>query len=78
MSLVGYWSLTPGYVTINGKLSSVPQIYTLETTILVKNISCQFFQISRKIYIVCKIDLKNEFGEIFKCHPLAMWQSMES
>ena len=64
----------PGYVAINRKLSPIPQIYTLETTILAKNNSCQFSQISRKIYIVCKISPKNEFGGILTSHPLAMWQ----
>ena len=48
----------PGYVAINRKLSPIPQIYTPETTILAKNNSCKFSQISRKIYIVCKIGPK--------------------
>ena len=78
MSLVDFDISPPGYVAINRKLSPIPQIYTLETTILVKNNSCQFSQISRKIYIVCKIGPKNEFGGILKSHPLAMWQSIES
>ena len=68
----------PGYVAINRKLSHNPEIYKQETTILVKSNSCQFSQISRKINIVCKIGPKNEFGEILKSHPLAMWQSIES
>ena len=69
---------SPGYVAINGKLSHIPQICILETIILVENYSCQFSQISRKSDIVCKISPKNEFGEILKSHPLAMWQSIES
>ena len=68
----------PGYVEINTKLSPIPQIYTRETTILAKNNSCQFSQISRKIYIVCKIGPKIEFGGTLMSHPLAMWQSIQS
>ena len=68
----------PGYVAINRKISPIPQIYTLETTILAKNNSCQFSQISRKIYIVCKIGPKIELGGTLMSHPLAMWQSIES
>ena len=68
----------PGYVAINRKISPIPQIYTLETTILAKNNSCQFSQISRKIYIVCKIGHKIEFGQTLMSHPLAMWQSIQS
>ena len=64
----------PGYVAMNRKLSPIPQIYTLETTILVKNNSPQFSQISRKIYLVCKIGPKNVFGGILKSNSLAMWQ----
>ena len=64
----------PNYVAINRKLSPIPQIYTLEITILAKNNSYQFSQISRKIYIVCKIGPKNEFGGILMSHPLAIWQ----
>ena len=68
----------PGYVAINRKLSPIPQIYAQETTILAENNSCQFSQISRKIYIVGKIGPKNEFGGTLTSHPLAMWQSIES
>ena len=68
----------PGYVAINRKLSPIPQIYTLEATILAKNNSCQFSQISRKIYIVCKIGPKIEFGGTLMSHLLAMWQSIQS
>ena len=50
-------------MVINTKLSPIPQIYTLETTILAENNFCKFYQISRKIYIVGKIVPKNEFGE---------------
>ena len=67
-----------GYVAINRKLSHIPQIFILKASILAKNNSCQFSQISRKIYIVCKIGLKNRFGWTLKSHPLAMWQSIES
>ena len=59
-------------MAINRKLSPIPQIYTLETTIPAKNNSCHFSQISRKIYIVFKIGPKNEFGGILMSHPLAM------
>ena len=65
-------------MAINRKLSPIPQIYTLETTILAKANSCQFSQIFRKIYTVCKIDPKNEFGGILKSHLLGMCQSIES
>ena len=64
----------PGYVAINRKLSPIPQIYTLETTILAKNNSRQFSQISRKSYTVSKICPKNEPSGNLKSHPLAMWQ----
>ena len=67
-----------GYVAINRKLSPIPQIYTLETTILAKNNSCKFSQISRKIYIVGKIGPKNEFGGTLMSHLLAIWQSIEN
>ena len=67
-----------GYVAINRKLSHIPQIFILKASTLAKNNSCQFSQISRKIYIVCKIGLKNRFGWTLKSHPLAMWQSIES
>ena len=69
---VGLEVSPPGYVAINKKLSPIPQICTLETTILAKNNSFQFSQMSRKIYIVCKIGPKNEFDGFLKSYPLAM------
>ena len=76
-----YWDFDvspPGYVAINRKISPILQIYTLETTILAKNNSCKFSQISSKIYIVCKIGHKIEFGGTLMSHPLAMWESIQS
>ena len=78
MSFAGFCISPPGYVAIKRKLGNIPQIYTPENTIPAENNSCQFPEISRKIYIVCKIGPKNEFGGILKSHPLAMWQSIES
>ena len=57
--------LPHGYAEINGKLSPVPQIYTLETTILAENNSFQLPQFSRKIYIVCKIGPKMSLSKNF-------------
>ena len=47
--------LHPSYVTINKQFSSIPQIYTPNTTILTKKNLWKISKVSRKTYIVCKI-----------------------
>ena len=46
----------------NQKFSPIPQICILEATILAGNNSCQFSQLSRKIYIVYKNLSQDEFA----------------
>ena len=56
MVLFGFWSVTPSYVTINKNVSSVPQTYTPNTTILTKKEFLKNFQGCQKtLYIVCKV-----------------------
>ena len=69
--------LPPGYVAINRNFSPIPYMCTLNTIILVQKNFWKLLQFSRKIYLCAKLPWKNEFGQILKSSPMAMWQSME-
>ena len=62
-----------GYVEMNRKLSSIPQIYTLETTILVEKLFPSLLPDIQENFHCVEISPKNKFSGILKSHSLAMW-----